>query len=362
MQNDQAMLPSYLINRDYRNIIKSHDNVARLCSNESPLGTNPNVINAIKHSLTESHLYPDPECHELVTLISETLQIDTESILFGNGSTELIELASRCTLENSGNGIISEYAYPLYEILVKRYQGVVKIIPTIHWEYDLDSFRRSIDADTKIIYIANPNNPTGSWISHNQLIEFMNDVPNRTLVIIDEAYCDFMEGMPGYASSVSLIHTYANVLVTRTFSKAYGLAGLRIGYALGHPHIIQAMKMQKQSANVNRIAQYAALAAYQDDRYRETVIHEVEKNRIFLESRLKAMDIPFLKTHTNFMLVKVNQASIMAYKKLLTHGIIIQPMELYQLQNYIRISIGGEGDIIKLLTHLPNIFEDSHDR
>lgn len=339
--------------RDIRRLKNSSTNqVFRLCSNESPLGTNNRVIDTVIKNLGELHTYPDPDSFEIKSLVSKNLGIDEERIIFGNGSTELIEILTNHLFQDQGSAVISQYTYPLYEMLVARCNGAIIKVPMINWQYDLDGMMATINNDTRAIFLVNPNNPTGSWISLNKLHDFLVEVPKHILVIVDEAYYDYMDGVPEYSSGVNLIDKFANLVITRTFSKVYGLAGLRIGYAIAAPEIIKMIASRKQSANVNIVAQYAAVAAYLDDDYRNNVITEVNKNRLMLENALRGMNIDFIHTNTNFIMIKVKQASIDVYKKLLEHNIVIQPMEIYNLSGYIRVSIGNEDDTNKFISTL----------
>lgn len=346
INNIAKELPSYMINEDLNRIKNiNHKPIIKLCSNESPLGTNPIISNQILNKLNEIHLYPDPEANELKKLIANKNNINTNQIVIGNGSTEIIDLITQDAISNGDSAIISDYSYPLYEILIKNNHGKPVIVPTMGWQYDLKKIHDAIQKNTKIIFLANPNNPTGTWISYNDLNNFLKKIPENILVIIDEAYYDFLENEPGYKSSIVLVNNYKNVIVTRTFSKVYGLAGLRVGYAISSSETIARIKKRKQSANVNIIAQYAATIAYNDEYYRKNVVKEVKINRNFLQKELKKHKINYISTKTNFILIEVSQSSLDIYRKLLNFNIIVQPMEFYNLKNYIRVSIGTKHEL-----------------
>ncbi len=353
INNKEIISPTYMIIRDIRHLTNSNvGKVFRLCSNESPLGTNYRVIDTIIKGLDKLHTYPDPDSFDIKHLVSKNLGIDEKCIVFGNGSTELIEILINYLFIELGNTVISQYTYPLYEMLVAKCNSDIIKAPMIDWQYDLDGMVAAVTKKTKAIFLTNPNNPTGSWITLDRLCGFLKKIPSNILVIIDEAYYDYMDNVPEYASGINLLDKFSNLVITRTFSKVYGLAGLRIGYAIAAPEIISKIASRKQSANVNIVAQYAAVAAYLDDEYRRKVILEVNKNRLMLENKLQSMNIKFISTNTNFIMIRVKQASIDAYKKLLGHNIVVQPMEIYGLSEYIRVSIGNEEDTNKFISIL----------
>jgi histidinol-phosphate aminotransferase len=356
MQNEKLTTPYYMISEDLNNLSKSYTGrILKLCSNESPLGTNPNVIRVVEKELKKIYLYPDSESSSIKKIIANQLDLDISTIIFGNGSTELIDLTTQDLFYQGGNAIISEYSYPLYEMLVKKCRGTVKIVPMNDWEIDLASFLDKIDNETKAIYLANPNNPTSSWVSFKHLQAFIEHVPKHIKLVIDEAYGEYLEGVPGYKTLASLTQKYNNLIVTKTFSKVYGLAGLRVGYAIVDSEFVQKIRLRKQSTNVNIVAQIAALTAYQDLAYKAKVVFEVKKNLQLMTEKLTQMKIKFVAKNTNFLLIKTLKPALQVYKELLQYGIVIQPMNFYNLPNYIRVSIGKEKDMLYLLSVLPEV-------
>jgi len=354
-----SITPYYRISEDLDHLHKNYQGrIIKLCSNESILGANPNVMIALQKEIDKIHLYPNPESAAIKKIIATQLNLDPGSIIFGNGSTELIELATQELFLQDGNAVISLYSYPLYEMLVKKYNGTVRVVPMNNWEIDLTKFLNQIDHQTKAIYLASPNNPTGSWVAFEDLERFIKQIPKNIMLIIDEAYGEYLEGDPGYASLVPLTQRYNNLMVTKTFSKVYGLAGLRIGYAIANNEFIQKIRRRKQSANVNMMAQIAAIIAYQDTDYKNKVIFEVKKSLQLLTKKLAELNIEFISKSTNFLLVKTAKHSLQIYKELLKYGIVVQPMDFYNLPEYIRISIGKKEDMVYLLSIMPEILQD----
>lgn len=339
-------IPSYAIYRDWIALKKlSSKPVIKLCSNESPLGTNPNVMQALLPCFEDIALYPDPESTELKTRLSILHNVLPDMLAIGNGSTELIDLIIREKINPGDTTLIPEYSYPLYQILVTHCRGNAMMIRTHQWEYDLNAIIEAISVDTRLIFLANPNNPTGVWINIDAIESFMRQIPTDITVVIDEAYYDFLESTPCYASAIPLVKKYPHLIVTRTFSKAYGLAGLRVGYAVAQAELIQKITKRKQSSNVNLFAQKAAVIACEDDAYKKSILMTVEKNRTYLTTHLNKLGIDYLSSQTNFLLITLHEAAQLTYSKLRQHRILVQPMDRYHLPSHIRVSIGKQEDL-----------------
>lgn len=351
-------MPSYMIDKDIKALGGDQDTLIKMCSNESPLGTNKNVIRKLQPFLNKLHLYPEPDPKELAQLIAQDLGINTKEIIFGNGSTELLELIGQEFIDRNALSLVSQHTYPLYEMIIKRRGGKTIKIEMKDGAYHLGAFLEKITHDTTTIFIANPNNPTGTWIPYRELEDFIKEIPKHVLIVIDEAYYDYLEGLSQYSSAVRLIHQYPNLIVTRTFSKVYGLAGIRIGYAISNPFNIYKLKLRKQSANVNTLAQYAAITAYQDSSYKQQVLTAVKKGREYLEYNFEKMSVNFIPSTTNFILIHTGKSSIDIYKKFLTKRIVVQPMTYYQLNNSIRVSVSTEENNKKFISVLSKIIKD----
>lgn len=359
MQSEKVESPYYMISRDLQQLYDGYQgNVIKLCSNESPLGANPRVISCLTNELNKVHLYPAAENIVLQKLVADNYDLGNEYIIFGNGSTELLDLITQELFPYSGEALISQYSYPLYQMLVTKYGGKVKILPVNNWKINTDHFLDNLEVNTKAIYIANPNNPTGSWVTFNKLKAFMDNVPKKVTVVIDEAYGEYLDIQEEYQSAISLITQYNNLVVTRTFSKIYGLAGLRIGYALSHPDFISKIRKRKQSTNVNLLAQSAAIVAYQDTEYKSNVYEEVKRSAMYLCRELQLLDVAFLYNGTNFMLIRAKDSALSLYKRLLNYGIVTQPMDFYHLPEFIRISMGNYSDMQYFISILTEVMEN----
>lgn len=359
--NTIVTLPSYKINDDIERLNSHGVHYIRLCSNESPLGPNYSVVNFLKKNMDKIHLYPDPDSRSLRKIIADRLSIDSNQIIIGNGSTEILDLITQCFISSGCSAVISAYSYLLYKILVENNRGQIITGQSNNLDYSLDNISKLVEKNTKIIYLANPNNPTGKWVELSKINKFLENIPSNVIVVIDEAYYEFLENQPGYYSAINLIKKYDNLIVTRTFSKAYGLAGLRIGYAISQSNNISKIKKFKQSANVNSLAQYAAEIAYKDDEYKNSVVRYAHKSINFIAKNLDELGVEYIPSNTNFMLIKTNIGSQMAYDALLKSNIIIQPMQLYNLPDYIRVSAGSENDIDSFIASFVKIHEKSND-
>jgi histidinol-phosphate aminotransferase len=323
----------------------------KLASNENPLGPSPLAVRALLRGMKELNRYPDGSCYYLRNALSGKLNIDPEELIFGNGSNELIELAVQTYLGPGDEAIMAHPSFVVYSIIVQAVKGKSIIVPLKEWRHDLTAMASKITAKTRMIFIANPNNPTGTINTKTELDSFMRKVPDNVLVIVDEAYCEYVSS-PEYADTLTYLKKKKNILILRTFSKMYGLAGLRIGYGISHKKITSEMNKVRQPFNVNSLAQAAALAALEDTRHIENSRKTNEKGKHYLYKNLKALKINFIPTEANFIYITFPEDIVLKlHDKLLRDGVIIRPMGPASA----RITIGLPGENRRLIKALRSV-------
>ena len=315
--------------------------VVKLASNENPCGPSEKVIEAIVEAARDVNRYPDGGCFYLRKELSDRISVPGNNIVFGNGSDELIVLALRAFVESGEQVILSHPTFMVYKIASEIVGADVVTVPVLDFKYDLEGMLSKITDRTKMVFIANPENPTGTHIRSGELERFIEQVPPEVVVFIDEAYYEFASGEDDYPE---ILRTRQwrdrNIIVTRTFSKAYGLAGLRIGYAAARADLISALNKIREPFNVNSIAQAAALAALRDQESLERSVGLVrgEKERFY--RALDGMDVEYIPSKTNFILVNTKRDSKSIFKKLLEKGIIVREMSGWSLSGFIRVNVG----------------------
>jgi len=308
----------------------------KLASNENPLGPSPLAIRALRSALRDLHRYPDGSCYLLKNALAEKLGLRPEELLLGNGSNEIIELAVRTFLGPGDEAIMAHPSFAVYPTIVQAAGGKSIIVPLKGWRHDLDTMASHITKKTKIIFIANPNNPTGTINTKAEMDKFMQKVPENVLVVVDEAYNEYVTSTD-YADSMKYFREGRAILILRTFSKIYGLAGLRIGYGIARDFIIEEMNKVRQPFNVNSLAQKAALAALEDEAYITKVQKINEKGKKFLYREFKSLEIEYVPTEANFIYVILRDRDAHElYQKLLKEGVIVRPVGPREL----RVTIG----------------------
>jgi histidinol-phosphate aminotransferase len=331
--------------------------VIKLASNENPLGPSGKAIRAMRKAIREVHLYPEGSCYYLLDRLAKELDIDPGHIIFGNGSNEIIELLARGFLSEDDEVISSETTFLVYPILSQVCGAKFKAAPMKDHRYDLEGILRAITPKTRIIFIANPNNPTGTYVTAAEVEDFLSKVPEHVVVCFDEAYVDFVDAedfpkMLEYVKSGK-----PNLVVLRTFSKAYGLAGLRIGYGLASKEMIQYFHKIRQPFNVNSVAQAAVVAALDDAFFLWRTKWLVVRGRKFFYRKLKKLGLEYLPSQANFILVRMRNDGHEVYQYLLRQGMIVRPMNAYQLPDWIRITIGRRSQNVQLIRLLKGYLE-----
>ena len=310
----------------------------KLASNENPLGPSPKALAAIRDKLSELHLYPDGDCFYLKNGLAKKLGIAPEQLIFGNGSNELIELAVRTFMRAGDEAVMARQAFVVYPLVVQAAGGIGKAVPLRDFTHDLKATAEAITPKTRVVFLANPNNPTGTIFRRTEWEKFLAGVSDEVLIVVDEAYFEYVED-PEYPDSLCYHQSGKTILTCRTFSKLYGLAGLRIGYGVGSREVIGLMQRVRQPFNVNAAAQWAALAALEDnDHVRQTL--EVNRQGMeYLRKEILHLGLEQVRSHANFILVRVGNGNEV-FQQLLAQGVIVRPMGVYELPQYVRVTVG----------------------
>jgi histidinol-phosphate aminotransferase len=324
--------------------------ILKMASNENPLGPSPKALAAIRGALDDLSYYPDGSGYELKQALHRRLGVTPERIVLGNGSNDVLELAARAFLTPADSAVYSRHAFLVYALVVQAIGAGHVEVAARDYAADLDAMAAAVRADTKIVFLANPNNPTGTFSPWTQVRRFLERIPARVLVVIDEAYEEYLPA-EHRSPSFSWIDAHPNLIVTRTLSKAYGLAGLRIGYAVADAALADVMNRVRQPFNVNHLAMVAGVAALADDGF-------IERSRAInadgmrqLESGFRALGLDFIPSFGNFITVRVRDAS-RVYSELLRRGIIVRPIGGYGLPDHLRVTVGLPEQNARLLEAL----------
>jgi histidinol-phosphate aminotransferase len=314
------------------------DSIIKVASNENPFGPSPLAIAAMQKAIPGVNLYPDGNAFYLKQKLAAKLGVETSNLVLGNGSNEIIEFVGHALLEPGANIVVSQYCFAIYPIVAKMFGADVITVPAKEHGHDLPAMLKAITTKTRIVFVANPNNPTGTLASRAEVIDFVNHVPDDVLLVMDEAYIEFLEDP---VDLIPLIRLGArkNLILMRTFSKIYGLAGLRIGYGIASAELASALEKIRQPFNANLISQVAALAALDDDAH----VRKTRENNFiglnFFADAFRKLDLEYVPSYANFILVRVG-AGQNVFEAMQQLGVITRPMGGYQLPEWIRISVG----------------------
>ena len=328
--------------------------VIKLASNENPLGTSPRALLSIKMALPKINRYPDGSCFYLRQRLSKKLKVRPGNIIFGNGSDEIIDIIIKTFSRPEDEVITSENTFLEYKIIAWQNGRKVKSIPLKDFRYDLQRIKENLKPGTKVIFIANPNNPTGTYVNRCEVDKFLDSLPGDIVVVFDEAYSEFVENKD-FPLSLNYFRQGKNVIILRTFSKIYGLAGLRIGYAIAGEEFIRYMERARQPFNVNSLAQGAALAALDDTAFIRKAQRVVSEGKQYLYSELDRLKINYIPSAANFILIDLKQNGLKIFNKLLNEGIIVRDMCQYDFKNFIRVTIGMEKENRKFVAALKKV-------
>lgn len=336
------------------------EDVIKLASNENPLGVSPMAVAAMQEAVTRVNLYPDAASYDLRMAIAKHFGFELEQVAVGNGADDLILQLSMTCLDEEDQVIVSRSSFPIYDIYTNVMRAdMLKISLTASYGLDLEAMADAICEKTKIIYVCNPNNPTGTIVRADAVDRFLERVPDRVLVVFDEAYQE-MADAEDFPDTLTLVREgRANVIVLRTFSKVYGLAGIRVGYGFAHPDLIASMMRIKMVFNVSIPAQAAGIAALQDDAFLHRSIDMNLAGRRFLCSAFARLGLTFAESHTNFVLAHVGPDACQVQQQLLEAGVIVRPCVGYDLPEFLRISIGTAEQNERLIQELERILKSS---
>ena len=330
-------------------------NSVKLASNENPLGPSPKAMEAIRNKLDQLNLYPDGDCFYLKSALARHLNIDADQLIFGNGSNELIELAIRTFLRFGDEAVMAHQAFVVYRLVVQAAGGVGKVVPLRNSTHDLEALAAAINPKTRVVFLANPNNPTGTIYGRGPWEEFLRKVPPDVLIVVDEAYFEYVED-ESYPDSLQYHGQGKTLLTLRTFSKLYGLAGLRIGYGIASKEIAGLLHRVRQPFNVNAVAQWAALAALGDQEHVRKTLEVNRQGMAYLKREIQELGLEQVPSQANFILLRVGDGN-RVFEQLLRQGVIVRPMAIYELPEYVRVTVGTEYENRKFIEALKKIIK-----
>lgn len=335
----------------------------KLASNENPWGCSALVTEAVNKTLKDISLYPDANAFYLKQALAKKYNVLENQITIGNGSNDILDLLARTFLTVGDEAIYSEYAFLVYPLVVQAVGAtarIAKAFPSEHeqpYGHDLNAMLALINDKTKIIFIANPNNPTGTWFDKAALDSFIKKVPTSIVIVLDEAYCEYVNEA-SYPNGLDFLSGYDNVVVTRTFSKIYGLASLRVGYAISHSSICDVLNRVRQPFNGNAIALSAAQVSIDDDDFVRECNHNNTQALNDFTKYLDEKGLSYIPSVANFLTVNFGEDAIQVYEALLQKGVIVRPVSNYQLNYYLRISMGTEEEMARLKQALDDVLSN----
>lgn len=328
--------------------------IVKLASNENPLGPSPKATEAIRAELAELTRYPDGNGFELKQKIASRCGVNIDQITLGNGSNDILELVARAYLAPGLNAVFSEHAFAVYPLVTQAIGVEGRAVPAVNWGHDLDAMLKAIDEHTRIVFLANPNNPTGTWFGPHALAAFLKAVPENVLVVLDEAYIEYAEG-DELPDGLSYLADHSNLLVSRTFSKAYGLASLRVGYAISSAQIADVLNRVRQPFNVNSFALVAACAAMDDADYLAKSRQVNDEGMAQFEQGFQQLGLSWIPSKGNFIAVDLGQPAAPVYQALLQEGVIVRPVAGYGMPTFLRVSIGTKEENSRFLEALAKV-------
>ena len=331
--------------------------IVKLASNENPLGTNPTVAKAIQAALPELTRYPDGNGFRLKTALAEKLSVEPAQITLGNGSNELLELVARTFLTPALEVVFSQHAFAVYPLVTQAAGAAARVVPAKRFGHDLPGMLERINDKTRVVFIANPNNPTGTFLHPDELEAFLSALPVSVLCVLDEAYYEYVAAEKR-ADSIDWLKSYPNLIITRTFSKAYGLAGLRIGYSLSSVEVADLLNRVRQPFNNNMLALVAAEVALSDQDYLNRAIAANKSGMQQLTDAFRALDLDWIPSAGNFVSIDLGRPALPVYEALLRKGVIVRPVANYEMPNHLRISIGTERENLMFINALKTVLSD----
>lgn len=352
-----ASLPVYQPGRPIEEVARDvglpADEIIKLASNENPLGPSPLALAAMQEILPRLHLYPDGNAFYLKQALARKLRVETSNLILGNGSNEIIEFVGHALMAPGTEVIVSEYCFAVYPIVTRLFGANLVTVPAKNFGHDLPAMLRAITPRTRVLFVANPNNPTGTLASREEILQFIEETPAHVLVVMDEAYLEFLED-PVDLVPVVRAGRHSNLLLMRTFSKIFGLAGLRLGYGIATAELIAALEKIRQPFNCNALIQAAALAALEDREHLERTRANNLAGLKFLERSFHDLGLQYVPSAANFVLVRVGDGQ-KVFADLQKLGIITRPMASYQLPEWLRVSVGTPAENERFLDALRKV-------
>ena len=339
-------------------------NTLKLASNENTMGPSPAAIAAMEDAINQVDLYPDGNGFVLKQKISEKFDVNANQIILGNGSNDVLDMIARTFLCEGREAIFSEYAFAVYPIATQAVGATARIAKALDaaadenpYGHNLAAMAELITDKTSVIFIANPNNPTGTWLKSDELHRFIRNVPKHIIVVVDEAYCEYVESIE-YPNALQWLDQFPNLIVTRTFSKAYGLAGLRIGYAACNEQIADLLNRVRHPFNVNTVSLLAATAALDDDAHLQKCVEMNTKGIKFWRAACQYRGLDYIPSVGNFITIDFEQDAMPIYEGLLREAVIVRPIANYGLPNHLRISISSPEDNQRCLDALDKVMQE----
>jgi len=333
----------------------------KLASNENPLGPSPRAVEAARAALAQAHVYPDGNGFELKAALAERHGVEAGQITLGNGSNEVLELIARTWLAPGRAAVFSAHAFAVYPLVTQAVDAEARVVPALGadhprqpYGHDLDVMRAQVDDSVRVVFVANPNNPTGTWVDAAALEAFVAAMPPTTLVVVDEAYAEYVEETD-YPDTTQWVARYPNLIVTRTFSKIQGLAGLRLGYSVSSAAVAELLNRVRQPFNVNAIAQVAGLAALADAKHIERSVRVNREGLAQIATALAQMGLRAIPSVGNFVTFDTGREAGPVYEGLLREGVITRPVENYGLPGHLRVTVSTQEDNDRFLNALRKV-------
>jgi len=332
--------------------------VVKLASNETSIGPSPLAVEAIKKEVENINLYPEGSSRVLREKIAHKLNLDKEMIIIGNGADNIINLIGMAFINEGDEVVTGEITFPAYETITKIMGGKLIVVKLENFRFDLEEIIQRINKKTKIIFLCNPNNPTGTIVEKEEVTYFMKKVPREVIVVFDEAYYDYVEDKD-YPDTLSYVLEGKNVIITRTFSKIAGIAGVRVGYGIARPELIGDLRRVVNPFTTNRLAQVAALASLDDEEHYRKVLKTNQEGKKYLYKELKELGLFYVATEANFIFIDLKEDSEIIFEKLLKKGIIIRPGKTWGCPNFVRVTIGTAYENQKFILALKEVINKS---
>jgi len=328
----------------------------KIASNENPLGPSPKAVEAIRGVLSRLHRYPEGNCYYLREALAARLNVAESQLIFGNGSNEIIELIIRTFLQPGDEAVMSDQAFVVYRLIVQAAGGRSRALPLRDFTHDVDAIAAAITPQTRVVFLANPNNPTGTIFFQRDWERFLSLVPPEVIIAMDEAYAEYVED-PEYPDSLAAMRAGRRMVILRTFSKIYGLAGLRVGYGIAPAELVDLMDRVRQPFNVNSLAQVGAIAALGDGEHVERSRTCNRSGMAWLRRECERLGLEVVPSWANFLLIRVGDGA-RVYDALLPQGVIVRPMKVYSFPEHVRVTVGTASENERFIAALENVLHD----